>query len=900
MTASLRKLGAGRDAGLYYTNNSAREAKPDRRDEYYARDGDGVWWSTGQTVVRHGAQIDVGSFRDLCAGIDPQTGKALVRGAGAGHWAGLDLTLTPGKSVSILWMAGTPEQRAIIETAHHRAVDRALQFLIDEGLIVVRQGAGGFEKARPTDVIVGQYTHFTTRAGDPNIHTYCVSINVAGAPDGGAGRYAYWHLTTEPERLFVWQKVAGAAFRAAYAQCLAEVGLTPRPAGRGQWEVAGVDDVLIETFSKRSKQMEEIVGRDASGAQKEIAALRTRASKQELPTGEQLEKRWREELAQTGADPWPAARRAEVHRAVARERLEEREREQFVDPPEIDDPRAVASAASTLFRHGSVIDRRGLLEAALFEAALQKLGPDQVYDQIAALEREGKLVPLTRDAWTTPSIAACEASLLRAADRPQERAWFIPEALDAALARAAHLSPEQREAVAEAARSDGVSVIEAGAGTGKTTLACAIVNSAHASGLKVVGLAPSWVAADELARSTGVEASAVAKWRYELQAEKRQPLDRQTLVLIDEAGMAGTREMEAVLAAAKVAGAKVVLIGDRRQLESVAGAGALKAVAEVVRRGAVLGQVRRQTVDWQKAASVLMARGDAEAGLRGYAAENRIELVPGGTAAQERTIAIWTDLRRSHGEDVLIMTRRNSDSAELNRAARAVLKGEGRIVGPELKLPALDREDEPTSLALAEGDLVRFSENLPRSGIRNGTRATIVAIEQNQEIGVPRIAFRLEDGREIVGAWSSFARERPSKKLCRRGLCMPMPVRSMRLKGARPPQRFCTSPGQQTRAKFMSASRAIFMTPAWSSRASVSMRNAGSAKPIIGFNRPSRPCSNGFSAKRGSITKRPMSLTMSPIAQSSCEPARSTQLRARQSRRRLRGASSPRALCEKP
>ena len=111
MTASPHRLGAGPEAGNYYTKDSAREARPDRRDEYYAKDGDGVWWSTGETIVRNGAAIDRQSFRDLCAGIDPRTGNALVRGAGASHNAGTDIVMTPGKSVSVLWMAGDPSSR---------------------------------------------------------------------------------------------------------------------------------------------------------------------------------------------------------------------------------------------------------------------------------------------------------------------------------------------------------------------------------------------------------------------------------------------------------------------------------------------------------------------------------------------------------------------------------------------------------------------------------------------------------------------------------------------------------------------------------------------------------------------------------------------------------------------
>ena len=329
--------------------------------------------------------------------------------------------------------------------------------------------------------------------------------------------------------------------------------------------------------------------------------------------------------------PGKSACRPQHERSISPEQLQgvEREQDQFVDPPEIPGAQAVAIAASNMFRHDSVIDRRRLLEGALVEAALQRLGPDQVYAQLTDLEASGALLRLGDEVWTTPAIAACEAAMLRAADRRQERAWFAPAAVKAALDRAAHLTSEQRDAVISATLADGVSIVEAGAGTGKTTLALAIVDAAHASHLHVVGLAPSWVAADELSQSSGIDAVAIARWRYDRDHKGERPLDASTVILVDEAGMVGTRDMSAILTAAKDAGAKVVLIGDRRQLESVAGASALKAVADVVRRGAVLDGVRRQKVEWQRAASVVMARGDTEAGLRAYASRDRVEFVAG-------------------------------------------------------------------------------------------------------------------------------------------------------------------------------------------------------------------------------------------------------------------------------
>ena len=240
-------------------------------------------------------------------------------------------------------------------------------------------------------------------------------------------------------------------------------------------------------------------------------------------------------------------------------------------------------------------------------------------------------------------------------------------------------------------------------------------------------------------------------------------LDASTVIVVDEAGMVGTRDMAATPQRRRKRTQKLCSSATGAQLEAVAGASPMKAVAEVVRRRAILDGVRRQKVEWQRAASVVMARGDVEAGLRAYASRDRLELVAGDSAARERVIEKWKELRSRHGSDVLIITRRNQDSAALNRSARETLRAQGIIAGHDVEVSALDREDKPVTLALAPGDQIRFSENLPRLGIRNGNRARVEAIHQASN-GDVRICFAVEDGRQIEGDWRTFARERPGKK----------------------------------------------------------------------------------------------------------------------------------------
>jgi AAA domain len=257
------------------------------------------------------------------------------------------------------------------------------------------------------------------------------------------------------------------------------------------------------------------------------------------------------------------------------------------------------------------------------------------------------------------------------------------------------------------------------------------------------------------------EAQAIAKWRYDQSSGPGSALDAKTLIVIDEVGLAGVRELASVLKAAHEAHAKVVCLGDRRQLQSVPGGSALRAVADVVARGAVLSQVRRQEVPWQRAASMVMAKGDPEAGLRAYAKNERLELVSGEPGAQARVIQVWSEYRVAHGDDVLIVTRRNADALALNKAARIVLRAEGRLTGPNVSLTAVGRDKKVGPIELAQGDRIRFGENLPQLQIRNGTRGTIELIELDR--GQPKVAIRLEDGRLIDEAWASLVREQPGR-----------------------------------------------------------------------------------------------------------------------------------------
>ena len=462
MTATLHALGCGRAAGTYYTDDPNREARPKSRDNYYTRDGGGTWWAAGNSIVRHGSPVDKETFRDLCGGFDPRNGKALVRGAGERHRAGWDITFSTPKSFGILRAAGTAEQRALLESIQNDAVDQALQFIVDEGLVEVRLGAGGRVREAAAEILVAKFPHFTSREGDPACHVHSVLISAARSANGKTK-----YLTVEPRKAYEWQLVLGSAFRAALSERLAAIGFAARPAGRDQFEIAGIPEEMIEHFSKRARQIKARTGPDASAAEKEVAALATRRDKASVPTGAELEKRWNKELAAFEIDPWKVA--LEAGRSPRRQQTTEIDYD--LNPPEIAGDTCVAVAVSEVLRTESVLTRKALLHRSLVEAGMKGQAIKTVYAEISDLESTGKLVRLDQrkagQHWTTAAIAAEEARLLRLVQERQRGSWFRPEAIEAALQAAPYLSDEQRRAIRHATSCEPTCILEAGAGYGE-------------------------------------------------------------------------------------------------------------------------------------------------------------------------------------------------------------------------------------------------------------------------------------------------------------------------------------------------------------------------------------------------------------------------------------------------
>jgi conjugative relaxase-like TrwC/TraI family protein len=589
---SIGKLAAGPGAGRYYVDHVAQG-----REDYYAAEGEdpGVWLGTGAEALGLSGQVSEHGIVRLLSSCDPATGAALRRPLARGAMAGFDLTFRAPKSVSILFGIGEPDVVREIVRAHEEAVAQAIGYLEREAC-QGRRGHGGAASVPGRGFVAAAFRHRTSRAGDPLLHTHVVVANTTQGPDGRwtalDGRPLYRHAKTAG---YLYQAV----LRDELRQCLK---VRWGAVERGTAEIDGVPRGVIEHFSRRRAEIVEHMAargeRSARAAQ--VATLETRRSKDYGVPVARLRAEWRARAAEHGLDH---SRLRRVLRVVADRRY----------PEELAEVVAVRlEGADGLTRERSTFTRRELLQA-LSDAARPGAPVATLERQTNAFLERPEIVELEAgrgdQRFTTRTLMRLERELLESADQRQTEPAGIADrgAVGEALRSRPTLSGEQRTLVLALAREGGgVQVIRAAAGTGKTYALGAAVEAWQRSGIPVIGCALSARAACELRDQTGVDATTIAWLRVGL--ARGVTLALGSVLLVDEAGTVGTRDLAALSDSAAHAQAKIVLIGDDRQLPEIQAGGAFRALAE--RCGAIeLREVRRQHEGWDRDALAALRAG---------------------------------------------------------------------------------------------------------------------------------------------------------------------------------------------------------------------------------------------------------------------------------------------------
>jgi Ti-type conjugative transfer relaxase TraA len=425
------------------------------------------------------------------------------------------------------------------------------------------------------------------------------------------------------------------------------------------------------------------------------------------------------------------ADRAEMHREIARENGD-----RIIADPNIALDAITHGQASFTRRDLAMFLHRHSDGQEQFNAAMEAV---RTAPNLIALGRDGR----GEDRFTTRQMIETEHRLYQAAERMAERTHHQvrQKDRDVALAHAAErglaLSGEQRDAFDHVTNPQGLSLVIGYAGTGKSAMLGIARQAWEEAGFEVRGAALAGIAAEGLENGSGITSRTIASLEHGW-ARGRDLLTDRDILVIDEAGMVGTRQMERVLSHAASAGAKVVLVGDPQQLQSIEAGAAFRALHE--RHGGVeITQVRRQHARWQQDATRHLATGRTGEAIAAYADKAMVHPAETREDARRDLVARWDRDRQADPQaSRIILTHTNAEVRDLNLAAREAMRAAGAL-GRDVQVRT-ERGDR----LFASGDRIMFLRNERSLEVKNGTPGTI------EQVSEGHMLVRTDDARAIA------------------------------------------------------------------------------------------------------------------------------------------------------
>lgn len=689
---SIGTMSSASGASAYYTAGS-----------YYTQGESQSQWG-GEAREAAGISegpVDPKEFENIFNGLSAD-GVPLTEynASGKARQVGIDLTFSVGKTPSIL------------AQGKHR--DKFLEVFWTANSATMKFVEKKFAQQRQTDpetgkriyksdqkVIYASFMENVSRANDPAVHIHNPLANLILDDDG---KFHAMHNTMILRNI----KLIGAVFRAEVAKGMRDMGLNLESAGKhGLFEVANVSPEAKKLFSKRREQMEGML-KDSTVKERAMdrIALISRPNKDQLSPTELLVQ-WSDELSGIGTS------------------FEQITKEAFgVTPEKTQSP---AQVLNTVIGDLSET-QRSWTEADVLRSALMDDVPQVTAAELQIeMQSRVKAGTLVKDGkhFTTPQILRREAAVINQMKDGHLRGEVVAEFVQPSADPNALTMTQGQQAGADLAVStrDKFAGIQGDAGVGKTTLLKAALPVFKEAGLKVIGIAPTNTA-EEALRDTGVFEEVMTSQQFCLTPRG----DRQTVLVVDEASMLGTKSMLNILQFAnKKDMAKVILMGDVNQH------GAIEAgtpFADMQRAGlptAIVDQIVRQKDARHRSGIAQLAKGNIRAGFKAFAPE--IHDVD-RNAMNQHAVDLW---QAGDNPNTPIIVQTNRHKAEIN----AAIKGSLGQIGPGKDHTIWRRvHAKPSQKMLAKtyktSSHIRIGRDVKRAGLRRGEIYKVEAVNEKR------------------------------------------------------------------------------------------------------------------------------------------------------------------------
>jgi len=732
---SAASIGSGK-AGGYARYLEGKTRAPQRGDYYLRPDGSvteapGRWLSDAETLERLGVTgagpLEGPAFVAVMEGRHPETGRWLRRaGADGTRGGGIDVTFSAPKSVSVVWALSDAWQREQIEAAHERAVQRAVEYMRENvGLVRRRYGAGVVEEPS-RDVLAAGFLHTTARgvegaaAPDPQLHTHVV---IAGAVRED-GRY----VAVASRPVFRAAREVGAYYRSALAAELKAEGYAIE-SGTGRdgkyFEIARVPEALRDAFSARSREIAQAAerfrakhGRAPERGELRELALENRRAKQFATRGD-LQRAWAATAAEHGFGADKAVRLIGAPEPPSR-------------------ARPVADRVEAKLTEREAVFDAGRLRAVALEQSAGALFPEQALKVAQEMLVDRRVLPLEGGRMTTLAIRAQEQRIERRAKdlgcpAGREVGEVARELAEEQVAERLGfaLSGEQRTALRALTGPERLAVLIGPAGTGKGVVIDVAARAEQNDGREVIGVAVAGSTAERLGRDSPALAGNTMTLDALVSRAERGAVHvgPNTTLVLDEAGMVDHRRMDALTALVDRSGAKLIAVGDGRQLPSIGPGGMFDRLALRAPTAQLADVHRTLDADERKAWAALRA-GEPERAMAHYRANGRLHFADTREQAGERAAKDWARLLDHHDprEVALIADASNVEIDRLNARAQHLRAQRGELGDQELPLPNRHHR-------LRQGDLITFTAQHQAPGaprVENGARGQVVGINPRE------------------------------------------------------------------------------------------------------------------------------------------------------------------------
>jgi conjugative relaxase-like TrwC/TraI family protein len=673
-------------------------------ENYYSNEenqANSTWSGKGARTLGLSGQVQGEAFKNLLHGNSPQGDKTLSgrKINPEKHRAGIDLTFSAPKSLSLAALVGGNEA---LEQTHRTAVARTLA-VIEERYAQTRVRTEEGRKAIATgNLIVAQFHHDTSREKDPQLHTHCVVINATQLEDG---RWQSLHN----DILFKQQKLLGMIYQNELAVEVQRLGYAIEPKTNGQFELKGYTSEQLQTFSKRREQILAAVGEQATAQERELATLKTRAPKgKEIPR-EELRAYWQ---AQTQV----------LH-------LEHPQ-------PQVLDWRSDAKmAVQAGLNHCSereAVFRREPVERFALENHLGQ----QFFEELQqTIDTDPEVIHTHDQRLTTQTAVLRELETIRTVlDGRGQVGAIASEDWVAAVLENQGLTQGQHEGILLAATTcDRIIAWQGVAGAGKSFALNQFRRIAEAQGYTVRGFAPSAEAAKSLGESAQIQQTETVAALLCCQPHETTSQFPKIWV-VDEAGLLSAKDALALLTQAEEQQARVILVGDTRQLSAVEAGNPFKSLQQAGMATAYLSQSLRQKNHQIKAGVDLIAEGQIAEGiqqLKPYIHQFRSEEARAEAIAHDY-LALTPEERRK----TLLLAGTNRERSAITQAIRIGLKAEGQL-GQSILMQRLRTRDLTTvQMAYAHhfqvGDVLMPEASYKRWGLERGRQYEVIGVDVQQ------------------------------------------------------------------------------------------------------------------------------------------------------------------------